>query len=102
MGKSIGKYTIITNNTPLSDRGGYYCNVCECSLKDSSTYLDHINGRKHQRRLGMNMRPVRSTLSEVRKRFEYHKKRKDQRESGTHVAARLARFEEELRRKRQK
>ena len=31
---------------------GWHCKVCDCFLKDSATYLDHINGRKHQRHLG--------------------------------------------------
>lgn len=26
--------------------GGYYCEVCESSLKDSVAYLDHINGKR--------------------------------------------------------
>lgn len=29
---------------PLSQQAGYYCNVCDCVLRDSQSYLDHING----------------------------------------------------------
>jgi U4/U6.U5 tri-snRNP component SNU23 len=44
---------------------GFHCTVCDCFLKDSMTYLDHINGRKHQRKLGYSMRVERSTESDV-------------------------------------
>ena len=29
---------------PLAQQAGYYCNVCDCILRDSQSYLDHING----------------------------------------------------------
>lgn len=48
-----------------SDGVGWYCKVCDCFLKDSLTYLDHINGRKHQRKLGYTMRVQKSTTDEV-------------------------------------
>ena len=38
---------------------GWHCKVCDCFLKDSLTYLDHINGRKHQKNLGFSMRVQR-------------------------------------------
>jgi U4/U6.U5 tri-snRNP component SNU23 len=44
---------------------GWHCKVCDCFLKDSHTYLDHINGRKHQRNLGYSMRVERSTKEQV-------------------------------------
>jgi U4/U6.U5 tri-snRNP component SNU23 len=44
---------------------GFHCSVCDCYLKDSLTYLDHINGRKHQRKLGYTMRVERSSESDV-------------------------------------
>jgi U4/U6.U5 tri-snRNP component SNU23 len=49
---------------------GFHCTVCDCFLKDSMTYLDHINGRKHQRKLGFTMRVERSTESDVLNKLE--------------------------------
>jgi len=47
-------------------QAGYYCSVCECVLRDSQSYLDHINGKYHNRALGMNMVVERSTADQVR------------------------------------
>ncbi|KAL7489940.1 hypothetical protein ACHAW6_015676 [Cyclotella cf. meneghiniana] len=57
----------VTGNgvTKCSDGVGWHCRVCDCFLKDSLTYLDHINGRKHQRYLGYSMRVEKSTVEEV-------------------------------------
>jgi len=56
---------------------GWHCRVCDCFLKDSLTYLDHINGRKHQRNLGYSMRVERSTKDQVANRLEALVKAKD-------------------------
>lgn len=73
----LGKTQVVTPVAPLSQQAGYYCSVCECVVKDSANYLDHINGKKHQRALGMSMRAERSSLKQVQERFENLKKRKD-------------------------
>lgn len=61
----LGKTQVIGNTTALSQQAGYYCSVCDCVLKDSITYLDHINGKWHQRALGMSMRVEKSTGDQV-------------------------------------
>jgi len=74
----MGKTQVIGANTPLSQQAGYYCSVCDCALRDSKTYLDHINGKWHQRALGMSMRVERSTVDQVKSRLAMHKERKAQ------------------------
>jgi U4/U6.U5 tri-snRNP component SNU23 len=49
----------------LCEQAGYYCSVCDCILRDSHSYLDHINGKYHNRALGMSMRVEQSTAEEV-------------------------------------
>ncbi|CAB9510583.1 matrin-type protein 2 [Seminavis robusta] len=56
---------------------GWHCSVCDCFLKDSMTYLDHINGRKHQRKLGFSMRVERSTKDQMLGRLSTLAKEKD-------------------------
>ncbi|KAF6165589.1 hypothetical protein GIB67_021859 [Kingdonia uniflora] len=65
----LGKTQVVTPIAPLSQQAGYYCSVCECVVKDSANYLDHINGKKHQRALGMSMRVERASLQQFVKLF---------------------------------
>lgn len=104
----INTYSVITSNTPLAKRGGFYCETCDCLLRDSHTYLDHVNGKKHQRALGMSMKIKHSTLDDVRSRLDKHKRGLIQSRSQVEgadtrdVEDRLRSYEEEERKKKRR
>ncbi|KAL6759370.1 hypothetical protein V8C86DRAFT_2574448 [Haematococcus lacustris] len=74
----LGKTQVVGLNMPLSQQAGYFCSVCDCILRDSQSYLDHINGKWHNRALGMTMRVEKSTVDQVRRKLEEVKERKNQ------------------------
>lgn len=98
----LGKTQVVTQVAPLNQQAGYYCSVCECVVKDSANYLDHINGKKHQRALGMSMRVERATLKQVQERFDSLKRRKTDFTEQDFDNRILKQQEEEEERKRQR
>lgn len=54
--KYVGRSELVDVDGPKSKQGGFFCKTCNCLLKDSKSYLDHLNGKKHNRLLCMTMR----------------------------------------------
>jgi len=67
----VGKTQVVTAQAmELGVGGGFWCETCACLLKDSSAYLSHINGKKHQRTLGFSMRVENIGIDAVKQRME--------------------------------
>ena len=66
----LGRAQAVSAAAPKSAQGGWHCSVCDCVLKDSKAWLDHINGKYHNAALGMSMRVERSSKDEVREKLD--------------------------------
>ena len=66
----VSQKQIVTNASGKAQQGGFYCDVCDCLLRDSRAYLDHVNGRSHNRMLGMTMNVEKVTVDRVIAKME--------------------------------
>ncbi|KAJ1455008.1 hypothetical protein M885DRAFT_441555 [Pelagophyceae sp. CCMP2097] len=78
--QAAGSTRILTEPELQKKAQGFYCDVCECLLRDSASYLDHVNGMKHQRKLGFSMRVERVGVDVVVERFQYNIERRKEAE----------------------
>jgi len=63
--KQLGKTQIVTKQSSLAQRGGFYCSTCDVLLKDSRSFTIHCNGRKHLKMAGKSIYSRRVKYPEV-------------------------------------
>ncbi|KAJ2772791.1 U4/U6.U5 snRNP associated protein [Coemansia nantahalensis] len=61
----VGKTQVVEASAAAGGQPGFYCKVCDVTVKDSLSYLDHINGKKHQRLLNRTMAVAVETVDDV-------------------------------------
>lgn len=71
---AIGKSQVVQGG-PHGRAPGFYCQLCDCVLKDSTAYMDHKNGKKHLKNLGVDRKAVREDLTDVVAKLESMKRK---------------------------
>lgn len=91
----VGRVTVVqTTAGSRSDVGAFYCDLCDCTLRDNVAYLDHINGRKHLRMMGFSARTEKVTVADVRAKLASLKRKRDE-ISNYDLDARVKQLQEE-------
>ncbi|GBC05309.1 hypothetical protein RclHR1_06170013 [Rhizophagus clarus] len=100
---NLNKVQVVQSTSIASKQPGFYCKLCDCVVKDSVNYLDHINGKKHQRNLGVSMKVERSTLEQVKNKLTSLKKKEEtSQEYNLDAQVELLQKQEEEEKKRRK
>ena len=73
----IGKTITITAQSDLESSSAFYCKTCKAQLKDSQTWYDHINGKNHNKMLGMSMIVEKVSLDKVKAKLAGLKRKAD-------------------------
>ncbi|KAF9131767.1 zinc finger, matrin-type 2 [Mortierella sp. 14UC] len=71
---AIGKSQVVQGG-PTGRAPGFYCQLCDCVLKDSTAFMDHKNGKKHLKNLGVDRKAVREDLNDVVAKLESLKRK---------------------------
>ncbi|CAO3652237.1 unnamed protein product [Cunninghamella blakesleeana] len=75
---NIGKIQIVSGGSENRNQPGFYCELCDSVFKDSKGYMDYLNGKKHQAKMGVSMKVERASVSSVLDRLEQLKRKKSE------------------------
>ncbi|ORY99995.1 hypothetical protein BCR43DRAFT_521183 [Syncephalastrum racemosum] len=101
---NLGKSQIVSSGaSENAKQPGFYCKACDIVCKDSVGFMDHCNGRKHQKNVGFTLKVERVSATDVSERLAMLKRKKEEPKKEYDLDSRieeLTREEEEERRKR--
>lgn len=75
VGKTLTIAKDMTGSTSGKGKSPFYCSVCEVDFNDSHSFVDHLNGKRHNRILGMNMKVEAVSADRIRDKLEMLAKR---------------------------
>lgn len=70
--RQVGRTQKVNPEGSGAEQGGFYCELCDKSYKDDMAFLEHVNSRMHQAKLGVSMHVKKSTSADVRSRLKQH------------------------------
>ena len=79
--EQVGKTQIVPAGAGQGKRGkgaGFYCDACDLTFKDNLQFVEHLNSKQHLVNTGESGEVRRATLEEVRERFEWLKRKREE------------------------
>lgn len=76
----VGKTQLVPAGAGQGKRGkgaGFYCDACDLTFKDNLQFVEHLNSKQHLVNTGESGEVQRATLEEVKERFEWLKRKRD-------------------------
>ncbi|KAG2229236.1 hypothetical protein INT48_008639 [Thamnidium elegans] len=74
--QNVGKIQVV-QAADSRKQPGFYCKDCDVTIKDSVTYIDHLNGRKHLNNVGISNKVEKADLNSVKERLALLKRKKE-------------------------
>ena len=77
----VGKTQLVAAGATQGKRGkgaGFYCDACDLTYKDNLQFVEHLNSKQHLVNTGESGEVRRATLDDVKERFEYLKRKRDE------------------------
>ncbi|KAL9548499.1 hypothetical protein MBANPS3_005654 [Mucor bainieri] len=99
---NVGKVQVV-QAADSRKQPGFYCKACDITIKDSVTWIDHLNGRKHLNNVGVSSKVEKADLSSVKERLAMLKRKKENPQSEEYnLDERLAAIKQQEEEERQK